>query len=442
MPKAPVYTDENLKAAIGAVLEGTSVNKAARDHKIPEASLRKKLKRGETSISKPAWNAVLTKAEERDLFNWILLCADSGQPRSARQIINEAARISVTFTREKYFPNGLPSKMWLYRFLRRWGGDVVGRKVKSVTLATAAVNEMAIRLYFQRVELYIRANNLFPILHERNQVGNCDETYLPFTSNDTQVFTRRGRRKGTKKNHCDPKTHLTVLHTILADGSFLSPYVVYNNERMPPEVTQNFPAEGVERGKTKSGWMDPETFLDYLKKVVKPYLSRNDITDGFLLLVDNHWSHTSLEVAEYCRDNQIHLLCLYPNSTFILQPLDVGVFGAFKKKWSAFLLDEENDFKSTVTKANFAGTLKKFMDMYSVSLKHAVIESFKNTGVYPWNVEAVQYDVLIESCRLRKEEPAKAANLQEDSVVFVKDWPESKCEKFVCFYFHCLTALA
>lgn len=425
MPRAPVYSNESLNAAIQSVREGCSVNKAARDNNIPESSLRKKIKNGEDSISVAPWKAVLTKEEESQLYQWILRCADAGQPRSARQIIIEAGRISVTFPRERHFPNGLPSKMWLCRFLRRCGGEIVGKKMKIITLATGAVTEIAIRAYFRRVESYLHKNNLFHLLHDRNKVANCDETYLWFAANEGQVFTRKGARKGTKKTTCDPKTHLTVLHTILADGNFMSPYVVYNNERMPPEVVKNFPAEGVQCGKTKSGWMDSDTFLDYLKKVIKPYLDKNGINDGFLLLVDNHWSHTSLEVAEYCRDNQIHLLCLYPNSTFILQPLDVGVFGAFKKKWTGFLLDEEKDFKHTINKSNFAGTLKKFMDKYSESLRHAVIESFKNTGVYPWNVENVKFDVLLESSRLRKDEPAKASHIEDDSVVFVKEWPDA-----------------
>jgi hypothetical protein len=50
-----------------------------------------------------------------------------------------------------------------------------------------------------------------------------------------------------------------------------------------------------------------------------------------LLLMDNHVSHTDFPVIEYAKNNGIVLLTFPPNCSHFLQPLDVSVFGPFKR---------------------------------------------------------------------------------------------------------------
>ena len=50
-----------------------------------------------------------------------------------------------------------------------------------------------------------------------------------------------------------------------------------------------------------------------------------------LILLDNHESHLSIALLDYCRDNGIVLLTLPPHCSHKLQPLDRTVFGPFKK---------------------------------------------------------------------------------------------------------------
>jgi hypothetical protein len=46
------------------------------------------------------------------------------------------------------------------------------------------------------------------------------------------------------------------------------------------------------------------------------------------LICDNLSSHLSVSIINSCRENNIEFVCLPPNSTDKLQPLDVGVFCA------------------------------------------------------------------------------------------------------------------
>lgn len=51
--------------------------------------------------------------------------------------------------------------------------------------------------------------------------------------------------------------------------------------------------------------------------------------------MDNHESHMSLEALDFSKQNGIVILTLPPHTSNKLQPLDVSVFGPFKKFYSA-----------------------------------------------------------------------------------------------------------
>jgi hypothetical protein len=50
-----------------------------------------------------------------------------------------------------------------------------------------------------------------------------------------------------------------------------------------------------------------------------------------MLIMDGHGSHLKHLFMEYAIDYQILLACLPPHSIYILQPLDVAIFGPVKK---------------------------------------------------------------------------------------------------------------
>lgn len=71
---------------------------------------------------------------------------------------------------------------------------------------------------------------------------------------------------------------------------------------------------------------------------VQPLLTDNK---KVLLFVDGHASHISLSLTHLAREKGIHLYCLPPHCTHVLQPLDVGVYGPIKKSWRTILKDHK-----------------------------------------------------------------------------------------------------
>ena len=55
------------------------------------------------------------------------------------------------------------------------------------------------------------------------------------------------------------------------------------------------------------------------------------------LVIDVHHSHIILDFFKLAKENNIHLLCLPPHTTHLLQPLDVSVLGSVKAVWKELL---------------------------------------------------------------------------------------------------------
>ncbi|KAB0790271.1 hypothetical protein PPYR_15391 [Photinus pyralis] len=131
-----------------------------------------------------------------------------------------------------------------------------------------------------------------------------------------------------------------------------------------------------------SGFINSDLFLvwiQHFKSSVKP-----SPEEPVLLLLDNHVSHRTLAVVNYCRENFIHLLSLPPHSSHRLQPLDKGFFGPLKSAYSEvcdnYLVTHPG---KVITQSEVAGLFRKAY--YKVSNIEKATNSFSTTGISPYN---------------------------------------------------------
>ena len=82
-------------------------------------------------------------------------------------------------------------------------------------------------------------------------------------------------------------------------------------------------------------------------------------TGPTVMLCDGRYSHLGLSLILKPMKVGIHLVCLPPNTTHILQPLDVGVFWPVKSAWRKVLkLYRRRNRAENVTKNVFPGLIK------------------------------------------------------------------------------------
>lgn len=106
------------------------------------------------------------------------------------------------------------------------------------------------------------------------------------------------------------------------------------------------------------------------------------------LFFDGHHSHISVSVIQHCQDNNVHLMLLPSNTTHVLQPLDVGVYGPLKQAWKKILADYKLATRaSNIGKEEFPSLLYQLWDR---SFKPQHLQGgFKETGLFPFKYSAI-----------------------------------------------------
>ena len=124
-----------------------------------------------------------------------------------------------------------------------------------------------------------------------------------------------------------------------AHGERLPPFILYKGRNLYHRWMQGGLA-GAVYGISQSGWMAANNFLSWFCKLFLPAVSHLTKTAvPVVLFFDGHYSHISIELIRQARANKVLLMCFPPNTTHLLQPLDidVGVFAPVKNTWQAVL---------------------------------------------------------------------------------------------------------
>lgn len=404
------YTTEDLHQAVNQVKsKQISVRAASIFFGISRRIITKNLQNAAPVAIHRGQKKVLTDKEEREVFEWIVLCAGRGFPRSASQILHEVGNIVNTFERPTGFVKEKPSSGWLHKFLARMS-SLKKMKAMNIAMASASITEVSLRAYFARIKNYLEKNGFDQILQLKRQNLNADETYLNFGARSSVVIVPNETQRAANLGP-DIKKSMTVMFTACADGTLLDPFVLYPNIRLPPLVADSMPVD-IKYGKNPTGWMDSVLFLEFLEKCVVSKIHSGELEPPIILWVDGHSSHISMAVCEYCRLYSIILITLFANATFILQPLDTNIFAVLKSLWDAFLMDRLGGcFDSSMQKAKFAPLLSEFLKLNALKLKHCIVEGFRDCGIVPFNPNAVNYNKLLKSRRAPKNDDTNSSHI-------------------------------
>ena len=363
------YTQEDFKLAVESIQDGMSVRKAAEEFNVPRTTLMDRLHNRTTDkLGRPC---ELTEEEENLLADRVKLMGDWGFPLTmidVRKLVQDY--LNSSGKRSRWFDN-YPGEDWAYGFVKR-RKDLSNRMSNLIKRSRAALSREQVKEF---VENYTRVAADIP----PSNVFNYDETNLTEDPGAKKALYRRGVKYAEKvSNHS--KSSLSVMFCGSADGKMLPPYVVYKAKNLYESWCQGGP-KGTRYNATPSGWFDMAVFEDWFEKLFLPEVRR--IPGTKVLIGDNLASHISTNVIELCRLNDVEFVCLPPNSTHVLQPLDVAVYGPLKNHWRKILrelLDKEPDAKA-LNKPKFPGLLKRLTER--LDSKSLLPKGFEKCGIFP-----------------------------------------------------------
>ena len=154
---------------------------------------------------------------------------------------------------------------------------------------------------------------------------------------------------------------VTAIECISADGRSLHPLIIW------PAATHRstwttYPTPRWHFACSQSGYTDSKISLECLKLVFDPQTEAQANKKPRLLICDGFGTHETLEVMQYCFENDI-VLCRIPSHTSRkLQPCDVGVFGPLKTEYREQVERLYRGGAKTVGKQHFTSLYSRARD--------------------------------------------------------------------------------
>lgn len=225
---------------------------------------------------------------------------------------------------------------------------------------------------------------------------NSDETNMSSMSSSNRVLCSKGAKSVNKVVLDNDKQNYTIQTCCNAVGDFLPHYVLFKGKNIYNTWIENG-HENCVFNCSPSGWMETDQFQVWFRQVFIE--NTKSLSEPKLLILDGHKSHITLEIVNLARENNIHIVCLPPHSTHILQPLDVAVFKPVKSAWRKIVHehnkgDESAEKFRNIDKGEFTRLLKKLIQSGKAFLRSHAVAGFESTGIYPINRNAIAKEKL------------------------------------------------
>lgn len=381
-----LYSPTKVTKALDAIRGGMPVQTASKTFHVPRTTLRHKIEgHSPESSGHVGPQAVLGKDAEDLLVQWIQTCAKMGFPINKAALFSSVHKMVTSGNFSTPFVNNRPGIKWFNSFMKRHP-EISQKHAEYINMARAGITEEKIRRWFMEVKELL--DDDFEVLSHPKRVFNMDETSFYLSPKGAVVLATRGEPVYDVSSNSD-KENITTLITVNALGEIAPPLTVFKYERLPPAVAKAAPPFwGL--GKTEKGWMTGESFYEYFANVFYPFLVENNIELPVIVFLDGHASHLTMHLTNFCKANGIILVCLYPNTTHILQPLDVAFFFPLKSKWREMvrMWRYEHD-GAEIRKQDIPANLNKLLA--DPTFPAAITAGFKVCGLYPFNADAVDY---------------------------------------------------
>lgn len=186
---------------------------------------------------------------------------------------------------------------------------------------------------------------------------------------------------------------MTMCCCVNAVGTALPPAYVF-----PRVHFKNIMLKGAPNGSlglaAPSGWMNGELFVEVLRHFIKFMNASKE--EPAVLFMDNHESHVSLEVIDMARENGLVIVSFPPHCSHRMQPLDVSVYGPFKRAYNTacnnWMTSHPGQVLTIYDVAELSCTA--FNSAFTVA---NISSGFKKAGLYPLDENIFSEDEFLPS---------------------------------------------
>ena len=156
---------------------------------------------------------------------------------------------------------------------------------------------------------------------------NWDQTGIKIVPSNTWTMDRQGSQR-VEVAGVNDKRIITAVFCGTLTGDFLPVQVIYKGKTPRCHPRYQFPPEWDITHSPKH-WSNEVTMLQYVENLIVPYIRATGsvFTDETpaLVIMDNFKGQITSAVTNLLEENNIHVCLLPPNTTDLLQPMDLSV---------------------------------------------------------------------------------------------------------------------
>jgi DDE superfamily endonuclease len=304
-----------------------------------------------------------------------------------------------------------PGKNWPKAFEKRHP-ELNSRKVKAVDWNRHDKNIYSkITHWFEVIGKVLQDPAILP-----ENIYNMDETGVMLSMlGSVKVLlskndSRNYRGAGVKR------MMVTAIECISADGKCLPPLIIWPASSHRSNWT-TYPTPGWHYACSEPGYTDSKISLEWLKRVFDPQTKARAHQKPRILICDGFGTHETLEILEYCFENNI-LLCRIPSHTsHKLQPCDIGVFSPLKAAYRDQVERLYRGGANTVGKEHFTSLYSPARDKAFTARN--IKAGWTKAGLFPFNPNRALRDIQkpVAELTVPKADEVKVGSCPQDEVL-------------------------
>ena len=360
--------------------------RALADHgRVPRSTLHARAHDRQSMQKKAERQQYLTPSEDKALVDYFLHMANMGYPVRMKHVPDIAFRATQHRSASERPPKP-PGKNWAKSFEGRHP-ELQARRVMSMDWKRHDKNiyEKTVH-WFEVIEKVLKD----PAVRAEN-VYNFDETGIMLAKlNAVKVLVGKDDPRGYRGT-LTKREMVTSIECISADGRYLNPMIIWPATTHRSNWT-TFPTPGWQYACSETGYTDSYISLEWLKHSFDPQTKELADHKPRVLICDGFGTHETLEILEFCFENNI-ILCRIPSHTsHKLQPCDVAVFSPLKTAYREQVERLERGGVNAIGKEHFT-------TLYSAARERAftrknILAGFAACGLFPFNPERVLRDMV------------------------------------------------
>lgn len=320
------WDEATLRRAVVAISMGNmSKHRAAKEFKIPRATLIRRLKNitWEGCVKRLGRPAILLPEQEDELVTVILDLETrlfGLTPQDIQKLVFDyCAKNNIA----NCFKNGAAGYDWFCSFMSRHPQLSI-RKPEATSIHRAlGFNRTKVDLFSSvlKQQLFDGESRKIPAMN----IYNVDESSFAICQKPKKIIAKRGKRGVGMLTSAEKGKTVTAVCCVSAAGTFVPPMLIFPRACMRAELIDKAPPGSVSVA-NPSGWISSELFLEWFSHFVK-FVQPATRPEPILLIMDGHASHTkNIQLIEEARKNNDIIMSLPSHCTHRLQPLDISFF--------------------------------------------------------------------------------------------------------------------